>query len=69
MDPAICRRGPANEEAAAMGKDIGNKDIMSSKDQENIGKGLKQKKNTVARASNRTIKKLLKTEKMPASKG
>jgi hypothetical protein len=45
-----------------MGKD------MSPKKQENIGKESKQRKKTVARASDRTIKKLLKTEKMPTSR-
>ena len=46
-----------------MGKD------MSGKKQENIGKGSKQRTKTVARASARTIKKLLKAEKGPAVAG
>jgi hypothetical protein len=54
---------PGNEDAAEMGKD------MSGKKQDNIGKGSKQRTKTVARASARTIKKLLKTEKGPAVAG
>jgi hypothetical protein len=39
----------------------------SDKQQDHIGKPSKRKKNKVARASDRTIKKLLETEKLPAS--
>jgi len=46
-----------------MGKD------MSRKKQEDMGTGSKRKKNSVARASDRIIKKLLKTEKGPALAG
>jgi hypothetical protein len=46
-----------------MGKD------MSRRKPEDIGKGPKGKKHSLARASERTIKKLLKAEKKPASMG
>jgi hypothetical protein len=40
----------------------------SDKKQDHIGKVSKREKNKVARASDRTIKKLLKTEDVPACK-
>jgi hypothetical protein len=46
-----------------MGKD------MSRNKPEDIGTGPKRKKNSLARGSARTIKKLLKAEKAPASVG